>query len=157
MHRSDHIKRIDFTIACCNSDGKPVKGTEEELVVMFNDKIISVEEVNKLIDSGMYEYDERVVAITKIQADNLAGFTREEADIMQQFDSNEEVLQAFKDLKDELIEEIRHETNSDKNNKLESLSKKVKDEVSNFSDDFYNNVRKYNEFREEFELIIGNN
>ena len=157
MHRSEHIKRIDFTIACCNSDGEPVKGTEKELVVMFNDKIISVEEVHKLIDSGMYEYDERVVTITKIQADNLAGFTREEADIMQQFDSNEEVFQSFKDFKDELIEEIRHETNSEKNKKLESLYKKVIDEVAKFSDDFYNNVRKYNELRENFEVIIKNN
>lgn len=63
--------RIDFEVGCTTSDGKLVNGTEKKVCVLFNKTIISVDEVNKLISSGMYEFDNRIVVTTPTQADNL--------------------------------------------------------------------------------------
>ena len=65
--------RIDFTTGIANSDGKLVKGTERNVTVIFNKTVITVDEVNELIESGMYEYDSRIIVTTPIQADNLKG------------------------------------------------------------------------------------
>ena len=66
-----NVKRIDFTSGIADSDGKLVKGTEREVCVLFNLTVISAEEVYKLIDSGMYEYDSRIIVTTPSRADNL--------------------------------------------------------------------------------------
>ena len=70
-----HVKRIDFETACYTSNGEVVEGTETPVCVLFNDTVVSVEEVNKLINNGEYEYDQRLIVITPIQADFLKGKT----------------------------------------------------------------------------------
>ena len=65
------ITRIDLTVGCIDSDGKLVDGTERDITVLFNKTVISQDEVEYLINAGMYEYDERIVVITPTQADNL--------------------------------------------------------------------------------------
>lgn len=66
-----NVMRIDFEIGCCNSDGKLVSGTERAVCVLYNSTVITEDEVQELIRSGMYEYDRRVVVTTPTQADNL--------------------------------------------------------------------------------------
>ena len=66
-----NVMRIDFKTAIANSDGKPVKGTERNVSVLFNKTVITSDEVRELIRSGMYEYDSRIVVTSSTQADNL--------------------------------------------------------------------------------------
>lgn len=66
-----NVRRIDFQTGMANSDGDLVEGTERDVCILFNKTVISAEEVRDLIESGMYEYDERVVVTTPLQADNL--------------------------------------------------------------------------------------
>ena len=68
-----NIMRIDLKTGCANSDGELVKGTERFVTVLFNKAVITVDEVKELINSGMYEYDSRVIVTTPTQADNLKG------------------------------------------------------------------------------------
>lgn len=74
-----NIARMDFISVCCDSDGKPVKGTERSVCILFNINTISTEEVYGLVDSGMYEYDERIIVTTPKQADNLRGVKKYES------------------------------------------------------------------------------
>lgn len=67
----NNVKRIDFETGCANSDGKLVKGTERNVAVLFNQTVITSDEVRELIRSGMYEYDYRIIVTTPVQADNL--------------------------------------------------------------------------------------
>lgn len=69
------VMRIDFISGICNSDGELVKGTEREVCVLFNQTVISKEEVHELIKAGMYEYDKRIIVTTPAQADNLRGIS----------------------------------------------------------------------------------
>ena len=66
-----NVMRIDFTTRIANSDGKPVMGTERDVTILFNKTVITEDEVNELINSGMYEYDSRIIVATPVQADNL--------------------------------------------------------------------------------------
>ncbi len=66
-----NVKRIDFTLRIADSDGEPVNGTEREVCVIFNQTVITADEVYELINSGMYEYDSRVIVTTPSRADNL--------------------------------------------------------------------------------------
>ena len=67
----NNVKRIDFETGCANSDGELVKGTERNVTVLFNQSVITSDEVRDLIHSGMYEYDYRIIVTTPVQADNL--------------------------------------------------------------------------------------
>lgn len=67
----NNVKRIDFETGCANSDGKLVKGTERTVTILFNQTVITADEVRELIQSGEYEYDNRVIVTTPTQADNL--------------------------------------------------------------------------------------
>ena len=67
----NNVMRIDFETGCANSDGKLVKGTERDVCILYNKTVITNDEVEELIRSGMYEYDSRVIVTTPIQADNL--------------------------------------------------------------------------------------
>ncbi len=73
MSMLDHLKRIDFEVACYTSDGEAVEGTEEQLCILFNDLTISTDEVNELVKSGEYEYDSRIIVTSQKRANN---FTR---------------------------------------------------------------------------------
>lgn len=66
-----NVMRIDFETGCANSDGELVKGTERMVTVLFNKTVISEVKVKKLINSGMYEFDSRIIVTTPTQADNL--------------------------------------------------------------------------------------
>ena len=67
----NNVMRIDFETGCFNSNDQIVKGTEREVTVLFNKTVIDADEVRELIRSGMYEYDDRIIATTPTQADNL--------------------------------------------------------------------------------------
>lgn len=68
----DNIKRVDFTTHYCNSDGEPIMKADD-ISVIYNTDVISEEEVDKLIDTGKYQYDSRVVVTTQERADNMKG------------------------------------------------------------------------------------
>ena len=68
-----NVMRIDFEIGCTNSDGEIVEGTERGVCILYNKTVITYEEVCELIDSGEYEYDNRIVVTTPTQANNLKG------------------------------------------------------------------------------------
>ncbi len=67
----NNVMRIDFETGIVNSDGELVKGTERNVTVIFNKTVITSDEVRELLDSGMYEYDERIITTTPRRADNL--------------------------------------------------------------------------------------
>lgn len=67
----NNVKRIDFNYYLANSDGKPIEGTGRQICVLFNTTVVSAEEVYELINSGMFEYDERLIVTTPKRADNL--------------------------------------------------------------------------------------
>lgn len=69
----DKIKRIDFEMGYADSDGEFIGGMTEKVTILYNESVINYEEVCRLINSGEYEYDSRVVVTTPIQADNLRG------------------------------------------------------------------------------------
>lgn len=71
MSMLEHLKRMDFEVACHTSDGEVVKGTEEQLCILFNDLTISKEEVDELVRSGEYEYDSRIIVTSQIRANNF--------------------------------------------------------------------------------------
>lgn len=66
-----NVMRIDFEIGCTNSDGEIVDGTERGVCILYNKTVITNKEVKELINSGMYEYDNRIIVTTPTQADNL--------------------------------------------------------------------------------------
>ena len=70
-NRIDKVRRIDFEEGYDNPDGKFIEGLNEEISVLYNESVISYEEVRSLIDCGEYEYDNRVVVTTPTCADNL--------------------------------------------------------------------------------------
>lgn len=66
-----NVMRIDFSTKICNSDGNPIEGTGRDVSVLWNETVISTDEVYELIDNDMYEYDNRVIVTTPTRADNL--------------------------------------------------------------------------------------
>lgn len=68
-----NIMRIDFETGCYTSDDELVKGTEREVTILWNEAVIDDDEIIELINSGSYEYDDRIVVTTPTQADNLRG------------------------------------------------------------------------------------
>lgn len=67
----NNVKRIDFSYSLADSDGNRIDGTEMEVSVLFNITVISVEEVQELINSGEYEFDNRLVITSPSRANNL--------------------------------------------------------------------------------------
>lgn len=63
----ENLKVYTVVLCTCTSDGKPVKGTEREVTVMFNQTQISEKEVEELFDCDKWQYDPRVTPITKEQ------------------------------------------------------------------------------------------
>ena len=66
-----NVKRIDFDYYLTDSDGKAIEGTGTKVCVLFNTTVIPVEEVYELINSGMFDYDNRIIVTTPKRADNL--------------------------------------------------------------------------------------
>jgi hypothetical protein len=67
----DNVMRIDFQTRLVKSDGGIIKGTERGVAVLFNQTVITSNEVEELIRSDMYEYDDRIIVTTPARADNL--------------------------------------------------------------------------------------
>lgn len=67
----NNVMRIDFSEGYTTSDGEFIDGMTEEITILFNPTVIYEDEVRKLINSGMYEYDNRIVVTTPTRADNL--------------------------------------------------------------------------------------
>lgn len=66
-----YLKTYEFTTCIANSDGEPIKGTEREHILLFNSSQISCEEVLQLIDNSKWEFDSRVVEVTRQQLEFL--------------------------------------------------------------------------------------
>lgn len=73
--KMENIRRQDFESYSCNSDGEPIIKIGD-VSVIYNTDVISEEEVDELIKTGMYEFDSRIVVTTKERADNMKGPTR---------------------------------------------------------------------------------
>ena len=73
MSYLDNIMRIDFETGCYTSSGELVTGTERPMTILYNKTVITEAEVRKLLGSGKYEYDSRIIVTTPIQAQNLKG------------------------------------------------------------------------------------
>lgn len=71
--KEKNMRRADFQVGLGDSDGNIVEGTWEHVCVLWNRTTISDEEVYELINSGMYDRDDRVIATTPKQADNFRG------------------------------------------------------------------------------------
>lgn len=67
----NNLLTLSFETCCGNSDGKPVKGTEQKHMLLFNRTQISVKEVDALIESGEWRYDSRVIEVTEKQVEYL--------------------------------------------------------------------------------------
>ena len=65
MTNLKNLKVYACVLSTCSSDGKPVRGTEREVMVMFNQTQISEEEVRELFEYDKWERDPRVVPITR--------------------------------------------------------------------------------------------
>lgn len=66
-----YIRRVDFEVCVANSDGEPIRGTERMVSVIYNTQITPAKEVEKLINNGMYEHDERLIVTIPESADIL--------------------------------------------------------------------------------------
>lgn len=57
------LKLVEFTSSCCNSDDKPVPGTETLKVMAYNTAVISEQEALDVLESGRADLDDRVVVL----------------------------------------------------------------------------------------------
>ena len=63
----ENLKVYACVLCTCDSDEKPIKGTEHEVCVLFNQTQISEEEVQELFEYDKWQYDPRVTPITREQ------------------------------------------------------------------------------------------
>lgn len=66
-----YIQRIDFTTCAADSDGNLIDETEKEVSVIYNTQIICEKEVERLINNGMYEYNDKIITTIPKTADIL--------------------------------------------------------------------------------------
>ena len=71
MSDINNLKVYTCVVSTCDSDGQPIKGTEHEVCVLFNQTQISIEEVDKLFDDDTWKYNPRVTPVTKQQLEML--------------------------------------------------------------------------------------
>lgn len=67
MLNLDNLMTIGWVSSIANSDGEPVPGTEREHLVLFNKTQITEEQVGRLIDEDRWEYDPRILEVTREQ------------------------------------------------------------------------------------------
>ena len=71
--RTKDLARVDYEVGMADSDGKPIPDSPRKTVsVIYNKNVISADELARLMESGMYEYDNRVICMSPEQADNMA-------------------------------------------------------------------------------------
>lgn len=66
------IRRIDFEIGNLDDGGQPI-GPASKVSVLYNTDVILYEEVQRVILNERYKHDERVVFMTRRQADYFCG------------------------------------------------------------------------------------
>lgn len=71
MSNASRVMRIEFETGCANSDGEIIEGTERDVCILYNETVITEDEVIELIHSGRYECDSRIIVTTPTQANNL--------------------------------------------------------------------------------------
>lgn len=71
LNALNRCKRIDFTEAACDSDGKAISGTERKLTCLYNETVISTRQVKTLINHGKADFDSRVIVVDRERADSL--------------------------------------------------------------------------------------
>lgn len=62
-----NLQTFEFVTCISDSDGQPVEGTQRGHTLLFNSSQISRDEVLQLVDTGRWEYDDRVVQVTRSQ------------------------------------------------------------------------------------------
>lgn len=67
----DNIKRKDLEIYLHDSEGEKIEETGQRITIIYNDGIISEKEVEQLIKTDRYRFDDRIIIVTPQQADNL--------------------------------------------------------------------------------------
>ena len=68
---NDNLRVYITTLYTCTSNGKPVRGTEHDVYVLYNRTQISYEEVKQLFDNDAWEYDPRLTKLTMRQFEML--------------------------------------------------------------------------------------
>lgn len=63
------FKRKDFSLTDCTDAGEAIQGSEEWYTILFNTNVISESEVNELLKSEKYRYDQRIIVTTPAAAD----------------------------------------------------------------------------------------
>ena len=71
MSNASNVMRIEFKAGYMDSDGEIMKETERDFCILYNEPVITEEEVIELINSGEFENDDRIVVTTPTRADNL--------------------------------------------------------------------------------------
>lgn len=67
----DNIKRKDLEVYMHDSEGEKIDGTGQSITIIYIDVSISEKEVEQLIKTDRYRFDDRVIIVTPQQADNL--------------------------------------------------------------------------------------
>lgn len=67
MLNPDNLMAISFMTSVADSDGEPVPGTEHEHILLFNKTQISEQEVGRLIDDDCWQYNPRILEVTREQ------------------------------------------------------------------------------------------
>lgn len=71
MTNLNNLKRIDFILEYCTSDDEPIEGLGRPVTIIYNQTVISTEEVQELISTGKFEFSSRIIVTTPECADNL--------------------------------------------------------------------------------------
>lgn len=71
VRQAMNIQIKEVTLQSIDSDGKPIEGTEQTVMLIFNLENISFEEVDELIHNGGYEIDSRILLADPEQVHNI--------------------------------------------------------------------------------------
>lgn len=74
--RPSSIMSVDILTACENSDGEIVKGTEERKTILYNNGVISDEELDRILENDTFMSDERIIVTTPARAENVSTISR---------------------------------------------------------------------------------
>ncbi len=64
----DAVRVIEYTSCCANSDGKPVRGTERPMYMVYNRRVIGDADAEEILKQGRQDLDPRVVVLWPSQA-----------------------------------------------------------------------------------------
>lgn len=67
----DNLRVYSTVVGIANSDGELVKGTEREVVLLYNCTQITTKEIDKAFKNDTWEFDERLIQVTRKQLEYL--------------------------------------------------------------------------------------